>query len=189
LIIAKDKAAALQMLAANHSYLFSGFSTAKVRELLRQPDPAVVWHVEEIVDADGVRIPPDAANVLLVNRTVTPATRLTPGTRIAFVGAALVIDEQVLPGLSTRQIADYAVMRLFSKSDPNRLDATSPESVLMIIGAQADESIPLSLTRWDLALLKGLYENSGNAYAATQRAEIVASMRKELQSPTKWKNR
>jgi hypothetical protein len=43
--------------------------------------------------------------------------------------------------------------------------------------------VPLTLTEWDLAFLRGLYGARVNQYAVTERGEIGRSMRKQLSRP------
>jgi hypothetical protein len=42
--------------------------------------------------------------------------------------------------------------------------------------------VPLTLTRWDLGFLKGLYAATDNLYASSQRSEIKARIRRDLDS-------
>ena len=85
-----------------------------------------------------------------------------------------------LVGLTPTQLADYAAMRSFVRTDPAKLAGSPAPSILKIIDAPADAAVPVTLTQWDLSFLKGVYASTANAYSASQRSEIRRSMGRDL---------
>jgi hypothetical protein len=73
-------------------------------------------------------------------------------------------------------------MRLFAKTDPARLPASSPATILKVLEAPMGSEVPLTLTAWDLSFLKGLYASGGNLFAASQRSEIRRRVEAELKA-------
>jgi len=94
--------------------------------------------------------------------------------------AALVIERRALDGLTTTQLADYAAMRLFARTAPERLAGSTAPTILTIIEAPMGSAVPITLTDWDLAFLRGLYASHNNLYAAEHRSRISRRIANEL---------
>ena len=118
-----------------------------------------------------------------VNRTTRPQTRLNAAARPIFTAAAVVVERDALTGLSTTQLADYALMRALARADPHRLTASSPATILRVLEAPMGSELPVTLTRWDLGFLRGLYASRDNLYATAQRGEIRRGVAAELDGP------
>ena len=74
-------------------------------------------------------------------------------------------------------------MRSFAQLNPLEMKDQSVPTILRILDAPAGTAVPLTLTRWDLAFLRGLYGSAYNQYAGTQQREIKRSMLKDLARP------
>jgi hypothetical protein len=130
------------------------------------------------IDRDGR--PLHQENGIPVNRTTDAASRIRSPSAQGFDASALVVERAALPGLTTTQLADYAAMRLLAKLDPARLPANSPPTILKVLEAPMDSEVPITLTQWDLGLLRGLYTSSLSLNGSGQRSEIVREIAKEV---------
>src|SRR5262249_49604677 len=109
----------------------------------------------------------------------TDSTRLLPSTHPHFVAGILVVERKALAHLSTTQLADYAAMRLYARTDPSQVTAAAP-TILKGLEASNDTMIPVTLTEWDFGFLKALYQSRSRQYAGGQRHEIETRLRKDL---------
>jgi hypothetical protein len=182
LIVAEDVPAVVNWLRSKHSDLFEGVP-ARQRRALSRGGPAVAWHIEGMLDADGVEVPRDReTGQYVIERTDTPS-RISTTSRPHFAAAVVVVDSRALEGLTVVQLADYAAMRAFARTDPERLRDSSAPSILSIIDAPMGSAVPITLTQWDLAYLKALYSATENRRAGQQRGEMSRQMARELAKP------
>ncbi len=177
-MVAADKTAVVKALGKVHNYMFGDRTPAQVRKILAEPGPATAWQIQTMVNGDG-RIVANEGD-MPVNRTTRNPSRITAAARPAFLAAAVVIDGAALDGLTTTQLADYAAMRALARIDPARIDAAAPSTILRILDAASDSEVPVTLTQWDFAFLKGLYSSPDNLYAPSQRSEIERTMNEEF---------
>ena len=80
------------------------------------------------------------------------------------------------------QVADYAAMRIFARTDPAKLKGSAP-TILDILEAPMGSAVPVTLTDWDLGFLRSLYASHGRQYANRQRKEMEGLLRKDLTQP------
>lgn len=177
-MVAADKNAFIKALGKDHIYLFGDRTPAQVRKILAEPGPATAWQIQTMVNGDGRAVANEGDTP--VNRTTRRPSRITAAARPAFLAAAVVIDGAALEGLTTTQLADYAAMRALARIDPTRIDAAAPPTILRILDASSDSEVPVTLTQWDFAFLKGLYSSPDNLYAPSQRSEIERAMNQEF---------
>lgn len=167
-------------LRSKYPAYFEGLSEGDVRRLVRQPGPAAAWQIEGRVDRDGVELARDVlTDQYVVDRTDAPS-RLTPSSRPHFVASVVVVEAKALDGLTVTQLADYAAMRAFARTDPKRLENSSAPTILTILDAPMDSSVPITMTEWDFGFLKALYSSDRNRYAGQQRNEIRSRLRDDL---------
>lgn len=187
LMVTPDKSAFLEALARKHDYYFGELTPRQIRRLVREPGPATAWQLQgPPLDSDGVELGQGGEASLpgaeyYVNRTVKSPSRSTAAARPQFKAAAVVVDSRSLDGLTTLQLADYAAMRAFARTDPARLPAGSPPTILKVLEAPMGSEVPLTLTAWDMGFLRALYASPDNLYAASQRSEIRRRMAEEMQ--------
>jgi hypothetical protein len=188
LIVTRDKRAFIEALERKYDFYFGEMSPREVRRLARAPGPAAVWQIQGApVTAGGGEASQNGDASLPgasypVNRTTRRPSRIDAPARPQFQAAAVVIEQGALDGLTTIQLADYAAMRAFAKTDPARLPASSPATILKVLEAPMGTEVPLTLTKWDLGFLKGLYAATDNHYAASQRTEIRERIRQEMEA-------
>ena len=186
--VARDKRAFIEALLQTVPRVFADMSRSETRRILNEPK-ASAWQGEgPPLDADGraleqVRLTDSktgavSADPVYMNRTIRPATRITAPSRVHFSLAVVVVEAAALDGLTTTQLADYAAMRAFAKTDPSKLPPSPPPTILTVLDVPMGGEVPITLTQWDLGFLRGLYESQGNLYGAAQRSQI----RKHLES-------
>jgi hypothetical protein len=143
-----------------------------------QPGPATAWHVETIVDSNG-NVPRRQRTLKYFISDSTDTTRLYPAHGLNMVAGVVVIDRAALEGLTTTQVADYAAMRIFARTDPARVKSNAP-TILDILDAPMGSSVPVTMTEWDLGFLRALYGSQGRQHANRQRKEMQGLLRKDL---------
>jgi hypothetical protein len=177
LIVTDDKRQFIEALAKKRPEFFGSLEPIQIRRLARSQGPAAAWQLVGKVNARGVPITNSGEGVP-INRTIDPPMRLTAAARPVFEAAALVLTRSSLQGLDATQLADYSAMRLLARTDPSRV-AGSP-TILNILDAPMGTEVPLSLTKWDLGYLKGLYSSPDALQASAQRAAIAREMVAEI---------
>lgn len=139
---------------------------AGVNPITGQPAPAGALIVE-----DGTQVP--RYNFIPV------ATRLTVPVLIEFANTVVLIETAAIEGLTTDQIADFALMRaLIPLRDGHAEGITAQNSILGLFDDQNNAAGRLaSLTRMDMALLGALYQTSNTVSADRQRGRMTARFR------------
>lgn len=161
-MVAADKRTFLDQQWRDHPYLFpQDWNAARVHELERDPAPTAAWTIDELRSADGG--PLDYSSEVAVNRTTRTPSRITPGARRYLTAAALVIQADALRGLTTTQIADYAAMRTFVRTDLSSAQGATSGTILGLLDTPIGQPAPVTLTERDLALLKSVYGRNPNS--------------------------
>ena len=185
LFVTRGKGRLIDQLLRKYPAYFEGITRAEVRRMVQDPAPATAWHVEGLLDADGVEVTRDKITGQYILDRSDSASRVGTATRPHFIAAMVAVELDALGGLTLTQLADYAAMRAFTRSDPKRLDRSAAPTVLSVIGAPMNSAVPITLTQWDLALLKSLYASNPNRAAASQRNDIKQRVVQELRDGTR----
>ena len=180
LIAAVDKGSTIAALNESFPAYFSGMGNSEVRRLAASRDMAVAWQIKNLLSADGTELKKVAGGGYYINEGTNSGSRVRSGTMPAFVTSMVVVELSALKGLSVTQVADYAAMRAFADTDPLGARNAGAPTILTILEARDDQSIPLTLTQWDLAYLKSLYATSNAYYASYQRGDMAHELTKEL---------
>ena len=186
LVVARNKNDLLKQLEEHRpEYFPASWSSWHIHELEHDPYPVVAWQFEGQFWADGRPIAGGTtasgiSDILQLQRTIEPLTRLRPSARHAFVTSIVIVQHDALAGLTTTQLADYAAMRAFVRTDPKQLHAAASDTILGVLDAPMGSAVPLTLTSWDLSFLKAFYASNKNSFAEYQRSEMQALMRREL---------
>lgn len=180
-MLTQNKSNFLEALRQHRPEYFGDLSSAGIRRIMSAPGPTAAWQLQGQVTARGTPIGRDPVTGIAVNRTTEGSSRLTAAVRPVFEASALVIERGALVGIDTTQLADYAAMRLFARTEPAGVADKSVPTILSIIEAPMGTAIPLTLTTWDVGYLRGLYSSGKNLYAGATRTEIRRSITKELQ--------
>jgi hypothetical protein len=174
LAVTADKQKFIQTVASRFGEgAFGVMTSLQIRRLARSPGPAAAWQVTGQLKADG------SPAMFGLNRSTQAASRGRPAARLAFFGTNLVVERKALTGLTVTQLADFAAMRLFARTDPSRVAGKAP-TILTVLEAPMGSAIPITLTEWDLAFLRGLYASPENQFAASQRSAIAKEMNEHL---------
>ena len=179
-IVAADKKSAIAQLDRRYPVYFSGMSDRDVRRLEADPGPAVAWQVRTRYSADGEFLEKPIGGFYVVRGTHNPS-RLRSSSVPTFLASVVVIDLTAAGGLTVTQLADYAAMRTFAATDPDRVVKTGAPTTLGVLGQPDDKLLPITLTYWDLGLLRALYSTDNAYYAGYQRGDIEQVMRQELE--------
>lgn len=187
-IVTRDKAALVKQLAGSRGdYFPEARNSYNYRELEDPESPVAAWQIEETRKADGRPLQQTLNSAeagkdgVYVNRQFGLASsRIAPLTRQEFAGAVVVVQADAIDGLTTTQLADYAAMRAFVRSDPDRLTEAAANSILNVITTPMGAAVPLTMTSWDLSFLKAYYASRLNNYAANQRSEMREIMKSDL---------
>lgn len=182
LIVASNKPAVMEELRRRHPDYFGELSRAEIRRLVRSTAPGVAWQLEVPPSrGEGGSVPREGTEVY-INRMYTPSSRITVPVHAQFAAAVVVVDRQSLAGLTVTQLADYAAIRALTGADPATLRDGAP-TVLEALEAPFGQSVPVTMTQWDLAYLRGYYDARRNLSTAAQRSAIAKKMTGDLQQP------
>jgi hypothetical protein len=186
LMVTRDKARLLKFLEHWPGMFPHEWSGSTVQALERSPDPVAAWQTDEMLWDFGGRVAagqretaPDAQSLGGFYKFAT-ATRLKPAVRYSFVKSVVVIQADALAGLTPTQLADYAAMRAFVRTDPKKIRPTASGTILNVIDAPMGSAVPITLTEWDFTFLKSFYSSTKNMYAEYQRAQMKGIMKREL---------
>lgn len=177
-MVTRDKKALLDTLAKKYPALLGDLSSAERKRIREEPGPVAAWQAEAVINADGQRLSDEDG--VAVNHTTRVASRITAAARPTFAAAAVVVELAALDGLTPTQLADYAVMRSFARTEPAKLAAAAPSTILRVIDAPAGTEVPITLTEWDFGFLRGLYAAPKNLSASAQRSEIGRTLERQL---------
>lgn len=181
-IVTRDKRAFIEMLSQRQPDAFGQLSAREVRRLARLPGPAAAWQLEGPVNSSNQPLRWDERIGAYVNQTTEGASRIGSVSRRGFDAAALVVEVGALGGLTPIQLADYATMRLLAKLDLSRLPARAPSTILTVLTAPMGTPVPITMTRWDLGFLRGLYSSALNLNPTSQRSQIADGLTRDLEA-------
>jgi hypothetical protein len=179
IIVVDDKKALIEgMRKKRESYLY-GIGNERIGELANSPAPIAAWQITDVIGADGMPLRSDGDGFPRLFTTVPPS-RVVETTRRRIIGGVIVIEQRGLVNVTTRQLADYALVRLLAPMETK--ERTPPDSSVLSLFNQGvrPEDAPQSLTWWDLAFLKALSDTRSNLVADVQRHEIRDKMLQEM---------
>ena len=179
IIVVDDKKALIEgMQRKKEAYLY-GIGDGARKRLATSAGPVAAWQIGDVIGPDGepLRVDGDGFPRLF---TTIPPSRLRSGTRSRILGAIVVVEQRGLVRVTTRQLADFALVRALAPIPPK--NSRPPDtSVLSLFNAGVrPEDAPQSLTWWDLALLKALAATRSDALADIQRHEIRDHILEEM---------
>lgn len=177
-VVIPDKDEMLKLLRSKHPVLFHDYDGRPV-ELIKEGGPVTAWHVKQKRDRQGNALEPSSSGITYIEVDGS-SSRVLALYRPVAIGAMILIEQKGLIGLTAMQIADYAAMRALTTIHPDRLSRSNAPSILRVMSSKGGDDIPLSLTRWDLAFLKGAYSAPPYSYSSSQRASIRRAIKKEL---------
>jgi hypothetical protein len=195
MIAVKNKRVFIESLPASTPGLVHEVRRNRIAALARSPSPVSAWQVVGILDENGLAAASsttDSDNPASAVPTVTSnsASRLTKSTQAGFLVSVLVVERASLARMTTRQFADYAAMRTLAPIDPlstrhvlagnPNVDLPAPTILSLFDKGLSPADAPPSVTWWDFAFLRALYQIRMNKIAIFQRSEIQSRMTRYL---------
>ena len=179
IIVVDDKKALIEgMRKKKESYLY-GIGNERIGELANSRAAVAAWQITDVIGADGMPLRTDGDGFPRLFTTVPPS-RVVQTTRHRIIGGVVVIEQRGLVNVTTRQLADYALVRLLAPMETK--ERTAPDSSVLSLFNQGvrPEDAPQSLTWWDFAFLKALSNTRSDVVADVQRHEIRDKMLQEM---------
>jgi hypothetical protein len=179
IIVVDDKKALIEgMRKEKESYLY-GLGSERVKSLANSSAPVAAWQIADVIGADGMPLRVDGDGFPRLFTTVPPS-RTTATTRKRILAGIVVLERRGLLNVSTRQLADYSLVRLLAPIENK--ERTPPDSSVLSLFNDGirPEDAPQSLTWWDLAFLEALFDTRSDTVAAVQRDEIKSKMLQEI---------
>jgi hypothetical protein len=166
------------MRSQKQSYIY-GVGSSRLKRLANSSSPVAAWQISDVIGADGMPLHTDSDGVRRLFTTVPPS-RLTDTTRKRLLGSVVVIEQRALRDVTTRQLADFALVRSLSPIEQRERVAPGSSVLSLFNDGVRPEDAPQSLTFWDLAFLKALSSTRSDIVASVQRDEIRDRMVKEM---------
>ena len=187
-MVVRDKRVAIEDFEKKQPDMLGGLPGDVINRLKNVPGPAVGWQVTGVIGEDGMPLPwvrfggalDVAARQTRMSKSFAIIGRLQQATVPQFLASVLLVEDRALDKLTTVQFADYAAMRTLAPISWRQRPLPS-RSILNLLspGAKFDE-LPLSVTWWDVAMLKSLYASSNSVPADIQRSAIANLMDREI---------
>ncbi len=179
IIVVDDKKALIEgMRHSKETYLY-GVGRDRIRALEDPGRPVAAWQITDVIGADGLPLRVDGDGFPRLFTTVPPS-RMSSDTRQRLLAGIVVLEQRGLIGITTRQLADFALLRLLTPIGVR--DGAAPSSSVLSLfnaGVQPTDA-PQSLTWWDLAFLKALADTPSDVDADIQRHEMRDKIVKEM---------
>jgi hypothetical protein len=180
-VVAQDKEAVLKDLRSKYADPLGDRG-----KIYNKASPATTWFIEGRLDSNGVAAgvkqdTGDGASGYYTVEVPEGSSRLRAVSRPHFLAAVMVVEPAAIAGLTTTQLADHAAMRLFARTDPDRVAKTSAPTILTVLDAPEGSDVPITMTQWDFSFLKALYGSSEGTYASRQRGEMQKIVKKDLE--------
>lgn len=172
----EDGRADLAALQRKNKILSEVLAPDERRELLEEPGPARVLSIVETRMQNGSIVPRshDLVNPP-VGRMEGGQSLIKTGTHKEIVNVVLLFDRDKIRGKTLNQIADYAVMRVFTRTR-DATGAKAPDSILTLF--DAGNTPPAGLTEFDRAYLAALYEGSAHVTGLSKLLRVSHHLKK-----------
>ena len=179
IVVVDDKKVLIEgMRRKKEAYLY-GLGGAELKRIENATGPVAAWQISDVIGADGMplRVDGDGFPRLF---TTNPPSRLLNTTRKRLLGAVVVVEQHGLVDVSTRQLADFALVRGVTPIEPRGRAAPSSSVLSLFDGGLRPTDAPQGLTYWDLAFLKALSATRSDIVTDLQRNEIRNKMLREM---------
>lgn len=173
----ENKAAFLAAFRKRHPIFFNDLRREYGAFPPREKGPASAWQLVGKLDPQGMPIGrPTNLGPTVVGSSMRGSRLLSMVTQVVSM-SVVIVERDALVGLTATQIADYVAMRSLSDRGLTASSVPGQFTILAALTAPMGSAVPLSLTRWDIAYLKGRYAGDPARYGPSQRATIQKRMR------------
>ena len=131
----------------------------------------MAWQIKNLLSANGTVLKKTPLDGFTINKGMGSGSRVRAGTMPQFVASMVVVERAAVTGLTITLVADFATMRAFADTDPERAAGLGAPTILTILDKGDDEPLPVTLIHWDFGSLNSLYATSKDYYASYQRGE------------------
>ena len=140
--------------------------------------PVRWWHVSETRGADGTRISGEARQgvsdgVVGAPTVRSEGSRLRSATRQDLSHAIIIVDANLVQGVSMDSLADYISFVALMQADPNG-NTTGIETIMNLFRVDLGDNRPMQMTDWDKDFLRALYSMPRNTASLTQAQSYLA---------------
>jgi len=198
LLVVNDKKAMIADIRRHRDRYVTDVGADLLNRVANSPRPFASWQVTQMVSADnktvggGNNMPAGGSgasdekgtyNAGDYNRlgTTVPASRLRYNVKPRVTVAVVIVEARALANVSTRQLADFALVRAVIPNDRHEPPAP-PSSILSLLEpGTSPETAPQSVTWWDVAFLKSLMNTRSDSYADIQKSAIRNQMIREIE--------
>lgn len=186
-------------LAAKEPGYFN-FTPAQLKQFTAKSRPVVSWHVIEMRDRDGNELgtsrdvgmanarildQPAAAGVPMSARVLrnTGASHLQTSSRADMLFGFAVVDAAKIQGKSLEQLAALATLHLLLEINQDA-GSNNPASILSLFNDRPEgAALPNGLSKFDRAMIEGLYGPKENNRSASQQfSQIATAVRRSADS-------
>jgi len=191
--IVSDVEADFETLRKEQSWIFGELKDFQIDRAKEGSGAVVAWNVTEKRGKDGT--PFATVDLRDFDRERPPGQRVASNTqRSASLGraqirqdmifSATIFDEKEIGGLSIRQLADFATMRLLATlREPEAEPGAGSDTILSLFAFP--ETAPGGLSDFDRALLKALYQLPATALEDALIDATSSEYRRQLQRDAK----
>ena len=179
IIVVDDKKALIEGMRRHKEAYLYGVGEDRVKRMENAAGPVAAWQITDVIGADGMPLRQDGDGFPRLFTTVPPS-RIVQTTRTRILGGLVVLEQRGLVIVTTRHLADFALVRLLAPIQSR--DRVAPDSSVLSLfndGVRPEDG-PQSLTWWDLAFLKALFDTRSDVVADVQWHEIRDKMVKEM---------
>ncbi len=168
------------------------YSPVGIKQFTAKPRPVLSWHVNEVRDRDGNELGnsrelgmakqklmnmPAAAGAPMNARVLrnVSATHLYTSSREDMLFGFAVIDAGKIQGKTMEQLAALATLHLLLDIK-QETDSRSPASILSLFDERPEgAAVPQGLSKFDRAMVEGLYRPQENNRTAPQQFSQIAT--------------
>jgi len=202
IITAANKKGMISALRKSRPLYVKGVGVDALNQLADAPRPFMSWQVTDVVGADGMPVSGAGESKATmdvvdgsssragegtnryegqfarVNTTVS-ASRLRSAVKPRVLAAIVIVETKALSNVSTRQLADFALVRAMVPTVVHEGEAPA-SSILNLFDVPLANG-PQSVTWFDLGFLRAMANTRSDAFANIQRNTIQHQMVKEVE--------
>ncbi len=142
--------------------------------------PTLSWQLTQELDPDGRPLQQDPETGIRIVSTVVGGSRSRALISLAIAMSVVLVERRALVGLSTDQIADYALMRSLTDRAPTALKGAGQFSILSVLDTPMNGAANASITPWDIAYLEARYAGDPRTYSNRTGVDMRANINRTL---------